>query len=447
MTVPASTTSGPKARRGWRRLLVCAAVLVVLGLGALGLWFYVLGPQPPEVYTAEDGPGVAEDIAEARGKVRLWPFSADAWGNLGIVLQYYAYIEEAGTCYARAAQLAPRSPRWPYLQAVIQLRSDLEAALPLLERSVRLGGEVQTPRLVLGESLLLRNRSEEAEGYFRQVLEVEPNNARALLGLGRAAYQRGDLASARAFLERSIAANPRVRATHALLAQVYHRQNDAKRAVAARAAAAELPEQATWPDPYRVGSLSQLRGESAAVFRATTLRQQGQAKEALAMLKEASQRYPQSQRIFRALGRTHVALEDYAAAEAAYRQAIRLQPDSLESQYECGLVLAHQGNRRGAAECFRQALRLRPDYGEAHYQLGRCLEILARDDDAIAAYRQAVRYQPDLVAAHQALGALLAIKQEDAEARKVLQHALDLDPSHEQTRQHLAAVRKRMKAP
>lgn len=447
MTVTASTTTGPKGRRGWRRLLIGAVAMAVLSLGVLGLWFYVLGPRPPEVSTKDAGPGVAEDIDEARSQVLLQPFSADAWGNLGVVLHLYQYFDEAGTCYTRAAQLGPRSPRWPYLRAVIQMRSDLEAALPLLERSVGLGGEVQTPRLVLGETLLLRNQGEEAEVYFRQVLEVDPQNARALLGLGRAARERGDFVSSREFLERSAAAAPRVGATHALLAQVFHRLGDEPRAAAARAAAAAVPAQVSWPDPYRVGTLSQLRGESATIFRATALRQQGQGKEALTLLRDTSDRYPRSPTVYRALGRTYVALGEYADAVDAYRYAIRLHPDSVESQFECGRVLEHQGDHRAAAECFRQALRLRPEYGEAHYHLGQCLENLANYHDAIAAYRQAVRYQPDVVAAHQALGALLCSEHKDAEALNVLQHALDLDPTHEPTRQYLATVRKRTKTP
>src|SRR5262249_18025944 len=131
----------------------------------------------------------------------------------------------------------------------------------------------------------------------------------------------------------------------------------------------------TWPDPYRVGGLRELRGEAAVVFRATTLREAGQVKEAIALLQSGLGRHQQSATIQRALGRAYVAFEDYAAADKAYQEAVRLQPDSPESQLERGRVLEHQGNPQAAALCFRRVLQLRPQHGEAQYHLGRCLEV------------------------------------------------------------------------
>jgi tetratricopeptide (TPR) repeat protein len=439
----AAETSSPRPAPRRRRLwLWVPLALVVLAVGAAGLWFYVLGPRPPDVDVAEAGPGVAQDIAEGRQSVRLFPFSAEAWGNLGMILHLYEYFPEAGECYARAAQLAPRNPRWPYLQGVIQMRFDLERSLPLLKRAVELGGDVPTPRLLYGEALLLGGRPEAAEGPFRSVLEQQPDNARALLGLGRVAFGRGDLAASRDFLERSAALAPRVRTTQALLGQVYLQGGDAAAAEMKRALAATLPENPAWPDPYRKINLQELRGEAAAVFQSTALREQKKEKEAIDLLQRALVRHPQSATLQRALGRTYVALGDYAAADKAYQEAVRLRPDSVESQYERGRLLEHQGNPRAAAESFRQALRLRPHYGEAHYHLGQCLEAQGDTAGAIKAYREAVHYQPELAAAHQALGALLAMSSQYAEAQEVLERALKLDPSHEKTRQWLEIVRR-----
>jgi tetratricopeptide (TPR) repeat protein len=385
---------------------------------------------------------VAEDIAEARGRARLLPFSADAWGNLGLILHLYEYFPEAGECYARAAQLAPRTPRWHYLQGVIQMRFDLEASLPLLKRAVDLGGDVPTPRLLYGEALLLQGRPDEAEAPFRAALEQQTDNARALLGLGRVAFSRGDLAASRDFLERSATLAPRVRTTHALLGQVYLQAGDSASAEMKRAVAATLPENPAWPDPYRRGNLQELRGESAVIFQSTALREQKKETEAIALLQKALVRHPQSATLQRALGRTYVALGEYAAAEKAYQEAVRMAPDSVESHYERGRVLEHLGNHQAAAQSFRQALQLRPHYGEAHFHLGQCLEAQGDKAGAIQAYRHAVHYQPELAAAHQALGALLAMTSQYAEAREALEQALKLDPSHAKTQQWLEIVRR-----
>jgi tetratricopeptide (TPR) repeat protein len=106
---------------------------------------------------------------------------------------------------------------------------------------------------------------------------------------------------------------------------------------------------------------------------------------------------------------------DFPGAEAAFRQAILLQPDMAKAHY--GLALTLIGNPQNKedwpsaiAEC-REALKLRPDYPEALNLLGAGLNKIAQPDAAIEVLERAIQLSPSLAQAHFNLG--LALESND----------------------------------
>src|SRR5439155_409376 len=97
------------------------------------------------------------------------PGSAEAWGKLGMILQSHGLGVEASTaCLAEAERLDPRQPRWPYLQAILVVTTDPDAAIPKLQRAVALCDcDPAAPRLELGEVLLDQGRFPEAAEQFQ----------------------------------------------------------------------------------------------------------------------------------------------------------------------------------------------------------------------------------------------------------------------------------------
>src|SRR5204862_4645185 len=193
---PASRPSTPPAGPGRRR--VRTAVLVgVLAVAAPGLgwfaWGWATAPAPPAVSYADVDPAVAGAIEAARRQVWWTPHSAAAWGRLGMLLRAHGVRPEANRCFARAEQLAPDDPRWPYLQGYALRLDDPEAAARHLQRAVALCGTTPDgPALTLAEVSARQGRLDDAEAQFRRVLENNPDNARAHLGLGRLALERDD---------------------------------------------------------------------------------------------------------------------------------------------------------------------------------------------------------------------------------------------------------------
>ena len=60
-------------------------------------------------------------------------------------------------------------------------------------------------------------------------------------------------------------------------------------------------------------------------------------------------------------------------ATAELREAVRLQPDSIQARSDLAEVLAAQGQAAQAAEEYDQVLRVKPDQADAQLGLGLCL--------------------------------------------------------------------------
>jgi Tfp pilus assembly protein PilF len=75
-------------------------------------------------------------------------------------------------------------------------------------------------------------------------------------------------------------------------------------------------------------------------------------------------------------------MKDWAAAEAAFRQAIVQRPDYADAWNELGYALRHQRRYGESVDAYREALRLRPLFSEALEYLGEAYVEMGRLDDA-----------------------------------------------------------------
>src|SRR5262249_7539424 len=82
---------------------------------------------------------------------------------------------------------------------------------------------------------------------------------------------------------------------------------------------------------------------------------------------------------------------DMVTAEAELREAVRLAPNSAHAREHLGLALLAKKDLDGAEEALNESIRLNPGYYGAHHALGRVL--LARGDPsgAEAKFRQVAR--------------------------------------------------------
>lgn len=163
-----------------------------------------------------------------------------------------------------------------------------------------------------------------------------------------------------------------------------------------------------------------------------------------------------------------------AQAEAAYRQALVVQPAHADALHFLGLIAHQRGDNLAAAEhigraiasnganpsfyCnlglilsqlgrpteaeanLRIALRLRPAFPEALNSLGIALYALGQPGEAEASYREALLLKPDFADAWNNLGIALVAQGRPADAEASYREALRLNPAFADAHANLGIV-------
>ncbi len=437
----------------FRRRAVVLTLIALLLLVAGGTVFWFLHrssavPLPPVIPANPAEPEFTAVAEKLRGDVLREPRSARAWGRLGQALLANDRMEsEAQVCFAEAERLDPANPHWPYYQATILLnQGEREAALPYLQRAVECCAVATpdnlAPRLRLAETLLALGRRDEAETQFRQVLERNPEDARAHYGMALVAADRQDWQTSQTHLLRCLG-NPFAQQKACVqLAFVSQCLSDSANAEKYRQQADRLPPDRDWSDPYVTEYLAWAVTKRNRYRHAESLEASGQLQEAASVVRPMIREYPDDYLALWLLGKILGELGDSREAEQALRQALRLAPDKVQVHYSLGLVLLTQAaevEQKGdkaraqrlyqeAAERSREALKLKSDYGFAHMTLGLALKGLGKRADALKSLREAVRCNPEHAQMHYYLGDLLAEEERKDEAREQLEQALSMAP-------------------
>lgn len=110
---------------------------------------------------------------------------------------------------------------------------------------------------------------------------------------------------------------------------------------------------------------------------------------------------------------------DPAAAEAAYREALKRAPGLVEATLNLGAMLADAGRFDELVALCAAGLEHSPDDALLHFNHGVALDHLERLPQAAAAYERSLELDPDLADAHYNLGRL---HEQMGDARAALRH-------------------------
>lgn len=152
------------------------------------------------------------------------------------------------------------------------------------------------------------------------------------------------------------------------------------------------------------------QADNPFLIRAEWLLFQEQPAEALRAARMGLSLYPDEPGLLEVAAHCAGLLDGPETAAALWARLIALHPDAAEPRNERAVQLARMGSAESAAAAeaeYREALRLAPHWASAHSNLGTLLADLGRDAEAETCFREALALDPDSAVADKNLGQLL----------------------------------------
>ncbi len=271
-------------------------------------------------------------------------------------------------------------------------------------------------------------RLDEAEQIYRRVLSKLPNHADALHLNGVMAFARGRTDDAIRLIGRAVKVLPSFIDAHLNLAEAYR--------MAGRSAdAADSYRRVIALKPDHAAAHSHL-GRVLCELGTTPEVALGHCRVAVALDPAVADTHRDIAYVLRRIGRM-------PEAEAAYREALRLQPDDATALNELGTLLGEADRFDEALDCHQRAAALRPGDGLIRANLAASCY---RNDDmagAAAAFAEAVRLLPGLQSAWLGGGDNLRALGRFDEAAVYYKRALELDQDCALALHGLAQIRRK----
>ena len=220
---------------------------------------------------------------------------------------------------------------------------------------------------------------DEALGYLREALRLDPQSAESHNNMGGALQRLGRLDEALNEHQEAVRLNPAL--------------TDARYNIG-------VVQQA-------LGRLDDARGEYEAVLRAradhaaahhnlaTILAQQGRVQDAIEHYAAAVRLEPDLPSSHQGLAVMLAAAGRTDEAVAELRTFARLQPASAAAHYQLALLLATNNRLPDAIPEFQAAVQCEPSSAQLHHDLGAALANAGRYDEAVAEFKETLRIQPD----------------------------------------------------
>jgi tetratricopeptide (TPR) repeat protein len=332
--------------------------------------------------------------------LRSNPEQPVALNLLGTIRAKQGRLNEAETLFTRAVTNEPRysGARTNLAYLYMQKREPAKAVVQLKE-VVNLEPNNAQALVVLGDAYLANNSLAEAEEQYLSALQGRLDNTAALFGLAQISRQKGELKEVSIFLTRIAA----------------------------------LTNDSTAPE---------------FLFKFASLAMQvGLFDPAKAALENALKQRPNEPAYMLALGIAVLRKGDLFEAEKLFRRLIQLQPASDQAQVHLGYVLLNQKKYAEAQLWLEKSARSRAPMPEVFYYLGLVAQEQSDDAKAILLFEKAVQKLPNYSHARIALGASYIKLRNYTRAKEELETAVKLDPEEPKAHYNLALLYARLKDP
>ena len=365
----------------------------------------------------------------------LAPDYAPAWLVLAGLQFKTGDLENAGRNYQRRLQLLPGDPyaRLGLVRTALQGGRKTEARA-MIEQLVKDSPKFSSAHNLYAEILASAGDAEGAKrqrwlgqesGRFREADDAWLDELHdwcydfdQLCAMGALELQTGYTDRAKSYYERVIQLKPGVVTGYELLSGVYLKLKDP-------AKARDTLEQ----------SLSRLENSKPSLAYYINLCQAyqdlKQETEMARVAQEGLQKIGANVELYSFLGTALGDLGRLEEALAAFQQALALNPNATNPNFNKGLVLLKLGRRDDALAAFKQSLIQQPTFPDALAQLGR-MEAEAGHAEAAKGYLQLLmEFHPDILSnSHWRAGQAAEAKKDFASAERHYREGVSIDPNH-----------------
>jgi Flp pilus assembly protein TadD len=313
-----------------------------------------------------------EARAEYTRTIAIDPRMSEAYLNLGMMLLDKQDAAAAVAPLRKAVELLPSQSRPRYLLAVAQDRSgDRAGAAQSFEALVHLDPNDLTAIDYLAWGALRNGKPEEAEGRFRQALELQPNGPEARKGLAESldAEKKTEAAGAyREYLELAPNdAEARVRMVHLLVEQ---KDNDAALAELDRLEAGKQPTL----DSLKLRADVQIAGKKWD--------------DSIVTLQKALALAPNDAQLHAGLGRILLQKRDFAGAEKELRIALHFDGKNLTYFKDLSSTFYLGGNYPAALGAMDEIAKVEQPGAGTWFIRAICYDKLRQPKPALEAYQK-----------------------------------------------------------
>ena len=307
------------------------------------------------------------------------------------------------------------------------------------------GNSEETRLLSQGMTIQINGDLNKAEEYYNRILDINPDNAQALLQLGTVYYRRKDLNTAQDYMKQAYAKGLHDESyyiNYGLVCDKLDRPEEAEECYnKAIALAPDIP-QTYFNKGLLLYRLFRFK-ESAACFAksnslepgkwltefhlACSLQENRQYDDSLEYFNKALKKQPNNPRILCGIGMSLLRKYNYKDAITYVEKALALEPENSIILNNYAFVLKEKGRKLDAKQTFKKALSINPNNFEALLGLGRLLTELGDYDTCRELFQKAIELKPDYYAPYASMG-ISYYNTSNLEAIKWFDKALSLNP-------------------
>jgi tetratricopeptide (TPR) repeat protein len=275
--------------------------------------------------------------------------------------------------------------------------------------------------LARAKHLRSQHQPAEAAAFLRPYIDQHPDDVSALILLGNTLLDLQQTEEAGQTFAHALAADPNSIPANLAAGELLLSQHHDPEAM-------DRFETILAQDSHHVAAR---RGEvTAATELAVASRHDNHPDRALAALRHACEKLPDSSELQLDLGLQAFELEQLAEADEALHTAQKLAPANPTILYALARLETEQQQMPEAERNYKAYLAARPNDATAHYGLGYVYVALLRTEDARREFEASIRLQPQQTEAYYQLGQIALDAHHDEEAKPLFERVLARDPNH-----------------